>query len=131
MGNGKKTAAKGQKQRSQFRPKKSDGADKSMFKKKAKKEKDSIRNRTRIERKAEKNDENLKIENIGMKVKKKKKTTMMMMKEVEAMSGNGALVENPSAAQQLRYFLHLYQTGNGIQLSALELEAFKGLAFAF
>lgn len=130
MGNGKKTAAKGQKQLSQFRPKKSDGADKSMFKKKAKKEKGSIRNRTRIERKAEKNDENLQIENIGMKVKKKKKT-MMMMKEVEAMTGNGALVENPSAAQQLRYFLHLYQTGNGIQLSALELEAFKGLAFAF
>lgn len=120
MGSVKKTAAKGHKQRSQFRPKKSDGADKSKFKKKAKKEKDSIRNRTRIERKADKNDENLQIENIGMKVKKKK-----MMKEVETMNSNGAVVEKPSAAQQLRYFLHLYQLGNGIQLSALELEEFK------
>lgn len=127
MGSVKKTAAKGHKQRSQFRPKKSDGADKSKFKKKAKKEKDSIRNRTRIERKAGKNDENMQIENIGMKVKKKKK----MMKEVETLTGNGAVIEKPSASQQLMYFLHLYQSGNGIQLSALELEAFKGLPFLF
>lgn len=40
--------------------------------------------------------------------------------------GENSLISTAPAAQQLRFFLHQFQSANGFKLSPLELEAFKG-----
>lgn len=50
-------------------------------------------------------------------------------KEKEKGSESLTLVSTAPAAQQLRFFLHHFQSANGFKLSPLELEAFKGERF--
>lgn len=50
-------------------------------------------------------------------------------KEKEKGSESLTLVSTAPAAQQLRFFLHHFQSANGFKLSPLELEAFKGQRF--
>lgn len=45
--------------------------------------------------------------------------------------GENSLISTAPAAQQLRFFLHQFQSANGFKLSPLELEAFKGSIFLY
>ncbi|KAI5653154.1 hypothetical protein M9H77_30341 [Catharanthus roseus] len=119
------TADKEHKKRLRLRPKKSETIKKTKFKKiktKEKKKKDLINSRSETESKMNGKNENLQTEKVGKKDSNKKR---MKTKQVDENRRNNGVVERPTAAQQLRYFLHQYQSGNGIQLSSIELESFK------
>jgi hypothetical protein len=112
------TAGKEHKKRLHWRPKKSDTIEKTKFKR-IKTKKDSISSSNETESKMNENNENLENGNIESKSNNKKR-------KEEEKSGKDVVLEKTTAAQQLGYFLHQYQSANGIQLSALELESFKG-----
>ncbi|CAI9117423.1 OLC1v1018817C2 [Oldenlandia corymbosa var. corymbosa] len=102
--------------RSSFQKKKTELVKKKNKNSKKKKGVNGKKDEIRV-RNDEKNYENgveMVEEKSGGKVAKRRKS-----------SKNEDLVPFPTASQQLNYFLNQYQSGNGIQLSALELEAYK------
>lgn len=61
------------------------------------------------------------------KIREKKNVT----ESTEAAENDGNYgVQLATASLQLRFFVHQYQSANGVQLSSLELESLKGLALS-
>ncbi|KAL3506587.1 hypothetical protein ACH5RR_031969 [Cinchona calisaya] len=77
----------------------------------------SKRMKTKTKKKKKKGIVNGKESNFSENEQKKEKN--------EVKTKNDDVIQHPTPSQQLSYFLHQYQSANGIQLSSLELESYK------